>query len=89
MAIIIKKSRHFYTRLPLGLLILIFIALSPIIIGMIGATFIEWSTGNPCHEGNCVWGALGWFAFITIPFGGLLFLIFIVIIVRDAYLLNR
>lgn len=89
MPTVIKKRRHLYTRFPLGLLIILLIAISPILIGMIGALITEWQTGNPCHEGNCVWGALGWFAFVTIPFAGLLFLIFIIIILKDIYQLKR
>lgn len=89
MGVIIKKRRHLYSRIPLGLLIILFIALGPIIIGMIGASISEFYTGEACHEGNCFWGALGWFAFVTIPFAGFVFFIFLVIVIIDMYKLRQ
>ncbi len=89
MPTLIKKRRHLYSRFPLGLLFILVIALSPVLIGMLGAMITEWQTGNPCHEGNCLWGALGWFAFFTIPFAALLFLVFMGIVLKDIYQMKR
>lgn len=89
MPTLIKNRRNLYSRFPLGHWLLLLIALSPILVGMLGATLTEWSTGNPCHEGSCIWGALGWFAFFIKPFAGLLFLVFIAIILKDIYQLKR
>ncbi len=89
MALILKKKKHLKTRLVPWLLVIIFLAFSPLIIGIIGAWFTELSTGVSCHEGNCAWMVLPWLSIITIPIGGIILLIYIIIVVIDAVELNQ
>lgn len=57
---------------------LIFFAISPFIIGLVGGYYFELTTGELCHEGNCSWAALGWVGiFGTIPLSILLFIVYI------------
>ncbi len=88
MGIILKKRSHIYSRIPGGILIILFISISPLVIGLIGGSISEWLTGNPCHEGNCIWGVLGWLTFWTAPFGALVFIIFVVIVIADLFKLK-
>ena len=84
MAIIIKKARHFYTRIPIFFLLTGLLAMSPILISMAGAWVTEYFTGQPCHEGNCIWGAFGWFFMITFPAAAVILLIGILLIIIDT-----
>jgi hypothetical protein len=78
------------TRFPIWLALIIFSALSPIIIGFIGAWVTEIITNEPCHEGNCTWMVLPWLAMITLPIGGGILLIYLIIILIDTIrLLNK
>jgi peptidoglycan biosynthesis protein MviN/MurJ (putative lipid II flippase) len=71
---IIKEKKDIFVRFPIGAVLVILAALSPMIIAMIGAWFTEMITGTPCHEGNCIWMVLPWLCLLTIP-GGFVFLI--------------
>lgn len=85
MGFIIRSKKHYLTRFPLFLLFIIFIGLSPFIIGFTGAYLTELFTGEPCHEGNCFWMVLPWFGiFITLPLGGILLLVYFIIILIDT-----
>ncbi|MEL6864804.1 MAG: hypothetical protein AAFP19_10305 [Bacteroidota bacterium] len=85
MGIIIKKKKHYYTRFPLWLLVIVVLSLSPFIIGFTGAYFTELITGEPCHEGNCSWGAIPWLGiFFTLPLGAVILAIYLIIVVIDA-----
>jgi hypothetical protein len=89
LGIIIKHKKHYLTRLPLWFFVIVFIGLSPIIIGMLGAWISEATTGEPCHEGNCSWMVLPWFGFISIPLGALGLFFYFAIIVYDSVQLSR
>ena len=39
---------------------------------------------KPANEGNCGWVALGWFGLITIPVGGIMFIVGLVTLVAGA-----
>lgn len=82
MRFFIKKSRDFW-KIPFILLGILFIAFSPLIVGLIGAWVTEIMTQEPCHEGNCTWGALPWLMLISIPFAGGLLVIFLILLVID------
>ncbi|GAA4290744.1 hypothetical protein [Aestuariibaculum suncheonense] len=84
MPLIVKRKKHLLTRVPLLTFLIIFIGLAPVIIGMIGASFTEYTTGEPCHEGNCGWMVLPWLGMFTIPLGFLLFVVFFIIVVIDS-----
>jgi len=84
MGILLKKKRHLYTRIPLGLLIIGFIAICPIIISILGSWISELVTKEPCHEGNCSWATIGWFFFFTFPLAGFLFFVFLIIVIVDV-----
>lgn len=84
MAIIIKRKKHYLTRLPLHIFIISFIAFLPVIIGVGGAWITELTTGKSCNEGNCIWMVLPWFTLFTFPIGGIAFLIYIIIVIRDT-----
>lgn len=75
MGFILTKKKHCYTRLPLGFAVIVLFALSPSIIGVIGAWFSEMTTGERCHEGNCSWMVIPWLTLLTLPIGGILMII--------------
>ncbi len=89
MPIIIKEKKHFLTRFPIWLIVIVFVTFSPLIIGLIGAWITELTTGQPCHEGNCVWMTIPWFTIVTIPIGGFAFWAYIIIIIIDSVKLFR
>ena len=89
LGIIIKHRKHYLTRLTLWLIVIVFIGLSPILIGFLGAWITELSTGEPCHEGNCNWMVLPWMGMITIPISGLGLLLFLIIILIDSISLKK
>ncbi len=89
MGLIIKARKHLYTRVPVILILIGLFALSPIFISMLGAWLTELSTGQPCHEGNCSWGAFGWLFLLTFPLAGIIFVVFIIIVIRDTMKLSR
>lgn len=90
MGIILKTKKHYLTRFSLWLGVIIFLALSPFIIGFIGAYLSELITNEPCHEGNCFWGVIPWLGiFITLPIGGIGLIIYLVIIIIDSIKLMR
>ena len=84
MGLIIKDKKHYVTRFPLWLLLIVFIGFSPLIIGLIGEGLTELFTGKSCNESNCFWGALPWLMFYTVPIGLISFFIFLIIIVVDS-----
>lgn len=85
MGILIKEKHHYYTRVPIGLGIIIIFGLSPFILGFSGAWIYELITQEICHEGNCFWGVIPWFGMITIPLGIILMILFFIIIVIDSF----
>ena len=89
MGLIIKNKKHYLTRLPIWLLIIIVIGLSPIIVDLVGAGIFERFTGEVCNEGNCFWGALPWLMFYSVPFAIIPLLIYLVIIIVDSFQLLK
>ena len=88
MGIIIKKSKHFYSRLPIWLLGSFFIGFSPFVIGWVGQIIFELTKG-PCLISNCIWSTFQVFVTITFPF--MLFLLGILglIILYDGIVLAK
>ena len=84
MGIILKRKKHYLTRLPLWLAIMVFVAFSPVLIGFGGAWLSELLTGRPCNGNNCFWMILPWSVVISMPIGGLGFLILGIIFVVDS-----
>jgi ABC-type multidrug transport system fused ATPase/permease subunit len=84
MGRIIKSKKHLYIRVPIILLSIFLFAISPVFISVIGAQITEAMTNEPCHEGNCFWGAFGWLTFLTMPIAGVLFIIFLIIVIIDV-----
>lgn len=84
MAKIIKKKRQYITRFPVWFFAIIFFALSPYLIGILGSYLTELWTGEPCNESNCGWMVLPFFTFITLPMGVLGLLVFLVIVLQDS-----
>ena len=83
--IIIKHKKHYLTRFPLGLLLIVVIAFSPVILGGIGGWFFEMSTGLPCSEANeCGWILMTWFVMITFPVAALVLIVYLILIVIDT-----
>ena len=89
MGIILNKKKHYYTRFPLLLALICVFTLSQFITGFIGAYFSEIITGKNCHEGNCFWGAISWFGFITIPAGLILLVTFFIITIIDSFKIKK
>ncbi len=84
MVRIIKSKKHLYIRVPIILLLILLFAISPVLISVIGAQITEAMTNEPCHEGNCFWGAFGWLVLFTMPIAGVLFIIFLIIVINDV-----
>ncbi|MEJ1222931.1 hypothetical protein [Sediminicola sp. 1XM1-17] len=80
MGIIIKEKKHYLTRFPIGLFIIILIGLAPMIIGAIGLIM----TDGFGHGGDNYWMAFHWYVYFTVPVAGILFLIYSLIIVIDT-----
>jgi len=80
---ILKERKQVYYKLPLGILIIILIGLSPIIVALIGSTLSEFISGTPCNEGNCAWMALIWLALLSIPASFVGIIVYIVLIVNE------
>ena len=89
MGILINKSTQILPRTLIGLMVIFLIGLSPILASIIGANLTELITGEPCHEGNCFWGAIGWLFFMTFPIAGLLLIVFIIVIIIDIVKLRN
>ncbi len=83
MGVIVKSKKHLYIRVPILLLLIGVFAISPILIGMIGAWITEFMTGQSCHEGNCFWGAFGWLFMFTFPIAGVVLMAFFIIVIID------
>jgi hypothetical protein len=84
MGRIIKHKRDYFTKLPLMLLSIFFVGVSPVLIGILGARITESLTGQPCHEGNCGWMVLPWLGMITIPLAGLVLIVVVIVALSDA-----
>jgi hypothetical protein len=80
---IIRKRKDLLTRFPLGLVAIFIFSILPILVAMIGANISEAMTGEPCHEGNCFWGGIGWLFLITMPVGFILLVGFIIKCIVD------
>ena len=89
MGIIISTTRHLYTRIPIFLLLTGLLAFSPILVSIVGAWATELITNEPCHEGNCFWGAFGWLFMLSFPAAAVILLIGILIIGIDTVNLFR
>ena len=81
---IIEQKRHFFTRLPLGLLVITLFSFAPYIIGIIGGWISEQTTGIPCNDSNCTWTAVHWLSVITFPAGAFALLIYLLLAVNDG-----
>lgn len=89
MPLIIKENKHYVTRFAVGIVLIVFFAFAPLIIGGIGAWISELSTGESCHEGNCVWMVLPWLLIFTLPLGGIGLIIFFIIVIVDSIQLSK
>tara|TARA_B100000767_G_C19465078_1_gene409650 strand:- start:321 stop:599 length:279 start_codon:yes stop_codon:yes gene_type:complete len=83
------KTKKDFKKLPIGIILIIIMGLSPFIIGYIGGTITEFITNESCNESNCFWGVIPWFLFITIPLGILSFIFFIIIALIDFIRLKK
>lgn len=80
MGLIIKNKRHFKTRLPIWILVIFVIGISPILIGLLG----EILDSGSCKSGDCIWTTFPYFTMFTLPVAFILFLVFLVIVVFDS-----
>lgn len=90
MGIIINNRKHYFTRFPLGIVVIILMGFAPFIVSAVGVYFTELSSGQPCHLGNCYWAAIPWFGiFVTLPLSAILMIIYLIIIAIDAVKLKK
>lgn len=89
MGLIIKNKEHYFKRFIIGIIVIVLFGLLPFIIGSIGATISEISTGEPCHEGNCIWMVIPWIGLVTLPISVILLIIYLIIIILDSIKLNK
>ncbi len=81
---IIKKKRDIYIKIPLGIVLICLLGFSPLLIGAAGAWVTELITNEPCHEGNCFWGAFPWLLLTTIPVAAVLLVVFVFFVIVDT-----
>jgi xanthine/uracil permease len=84
LGLIINNRKHLLTRFPLWFALIVIFGLSPLLIGVFGGWITELSTGEPCHEGNCGWMVLPWLTLFTLPIGGVILLVYMIIILIDT-----
>jgi ABC-type multidrug transport system fused ATPase/permease subunit len=89
MALIIKSKKHYLTRFPLWLILIVLFAIFPALVGLLGSWIVETSTGEPCHEGNCIWMVIPWLSLITVPAGGIALIVYLVIVIMDSIQLMK
>lgn len=85
----IRNKKHYYSRLPWVILIILFVTFSPAIIGLSGAWITELLTGQVANEGNSAWLASIWLVMITFPLGILLFIIYGFLVIFDSMKLHK
>ncbi len=88
MGILIQTKKQILPRILIGILLLFLTAFGPVLVSIIGAYIIEYSTGNPCHEGNCAWAAVGWLSLLTMPIAMLAGIAGLIIVILDIKKLN-
>lgn len=71
---IIKTADLF--KIIIGYLIIIFFALLPLIIAIVGGYFEGVIKGHPVNEGNSGIVSIGWLAMLTIPGGFVLLILY-------------
>jgi hypothetical protein len=76
-------------KLPVGIILILLLTISPLLIGFLGSEIHEFFTGNTCHEGNCFWMVLPWFMFISIPAGLLLIIMFLIKSLKNIYSISK
>lgn len=86
---IIQHKKHYLTRFPIGLAIILFFSLSPFLIGLAGSWLSELMNGEPCHEANCGWAVLPWLTLLTLPAGAAILFAYLVIVILDTIKLTR
>jgi hypothetical protein len=77
------KEPGFGSKNP-GVIVLLLsplVAFSPFIVGFPLASLL---CPQPANEGNCSWAALPWLAFLTIPAGGIMFIVGIIWAIKGA-----
>ena len=89
MGIILSRKKHFYTRVPIIIVLIGLFSISPVLISVAGAWITELTTNQPCSEANCFWGGLGWMFLMTIPLGIGIAIIFILILIYDLTRLKK
>ncbi|MFT3794140.1 hypothetical protein [Flavobacterium sp.] len=87
--ILIKSKKDLLIKLPLGIVIIALFGISPILVSMVMSRITEFLTNEPCHEGNCIWGGLGWLFLLTIPLAVIFFFLFLIICLVDILKLAR
>lgn len=83
MGILFNKRKDFFIRFPLALLLIFIFAISPLLISAVGAELTSMWTGEPCHEGNCFWGAFFWLFIYSFMLAALMLLILLAVLVID------
>jgi uncharacterized protein with PQ loop repeat len=85
----IRNKKHYYTRLPLGIFLIILFTLSPLLIGLGGAWLSSLLTGEAANEGNSAWLGLPWLIMISLPIGILFFILYGIVVIVDSIKLSR
>lgn len=80
---VFKNKRDIWIRFPLGMVLIVLFGLSPILVSMLMSNLTELLTGEPCHEGNCIWGGIGWLFLITLPVALILAVVFLIVSIID------
>lgn len=73
-----KKSLWSVKTGALLILLSPLLAVAPFLVGAVGATIF---CGPDANEGNCAWAALPWLMFFTIPFGILMFITGLIVLI--------
>ncbi|MBP5983560.1 MAG: hypothetical protein KA734_07550 [Fluviicola sp.] len=84
----IKKTADLF-KIIIGYLIIIFFALLPLIIAIVGGYFEGIIKGHPVNEGNSGIVSFGWLAMLTIPGGFVLLILYTKLYAKNVMLFMK
>lgn len=84
MPILFHNKRHFLIRFPIGAAIAAFIGFLPFIVGFGGGKLKGLISGIPCTNDTCPWMVVSYVTIITLPVGGVLLGIWLIIAFIDG-----
>jgi hypothetical protein len=84
MELLIKHKKQYFTRIPIGLLLIVLFAFAPLIVGLLGSWITSWITGNSCGTNDCIWAVVPYLSIASITIGLLALTLFLILITIDT-----